>query len=95
MLDRAGNMIRLQVVCTLPCADPFGPGGREYLGLPSYLAKTGIPKVFHKLTPYNFARPFFFASSSWCFTFNILRKIFPLTLLGISSVNLTPPLNFL
>jgi hypothetical protein len=45
-------------------------------------------------TLYNFALtgP---SDSAFSLSFNTLLKIFPLTLLGISSVNLTPPLNFL
>lgn len=42
---------------------------------------------------YNFALTF--PSSSCALSFNTLLKIFPLTLLGISSTNFTPPLNFL
>jgi hypothetical protein len=33
--------------------------------------------------------------SAFSLSFNTLLKIFPLTLLGISSMNFTPPLNFL
>jgi len=42
---------------------------------------------------YNLAFGFLFSASYFCF--NILLRIFPLTLFGISFVNLTPPLNFL
>jgi hypothetical protein len=45
------------------------------------------------LANYSFAFPLF--SSSLALSFNTLRRILPAALLGISSTNRTPPLNFL
>lgn len=65
-------------------------------GLPSSGIHLQNPAFNCPIKAYSFAFPLsFFFSSSLALSFNTLRNIFPAALFGISSTNLTPPLNFL